>query len=89
LKRADVRVRGLVQGVGFRYATAARARSLGVGGWVRNHADGSVEAVFEGDAAAVESLVEWCRHGPRGADVTDVEVEWRPTQGLGGGFEVV
>jgi acylphosphatase len=80
LKRANVRVLGGVQGVGFRYDTRARAQSLGLAGWVRNLPDGSVEAAFEGDDDAVESMVEWARHGPRGAWVDEVEVSWvQPT----------
>ena len=76
MKRALVRVRGRVQGVGFRYAAVSRARSLDVAGWVRNTSDGSVEAAFEGDDERVESMVAWCRRGPAGADVERVEVEW-------------
>jgi acylphosphatase len=73
-RRSRVRVRGAVQGVFFRVETRDRARSLGVAGWVRNAHDGSVEAVFEGDPERVRSMIEWCRRGPRGADVTGVEV---------------
>jgi acylphosphatase len=74
-------VTGAVQGVFFRVDARDRARSLGLAGWVRNRPDGSVEAVFEGDAERVESMVEWCRRGPRGAQVEDVEVEWSDPQG--------
>jgi acylphosphatase len=80
-KRARVRVRGAVQGVFFRVETSDRARSLGVAGWVRNVPDGSVEAVFEGDAERVESMIAWCRRGPRGAAVDDVEVFEEDPQG--------
>jgi acylphosphatase len=73
--------------VGFRYAVRERARSRGVAGYVRNLAGGQVEAVFEGDAAAVEALVEFCRRGPRGSEVTDVEVDDAPPEGRIG-FEV-
>ncbi len=68
-----VRIRGRVQGVFFRAETRARAESLGLAGWVRNAADGSVEAVFEGEAERVASMVEWCRRGPAGAIVDEVE----------------
>ena len=71
--RVRVVVRGSVQGVGFRYATVSRASSLGLGGWVGNRPDGSVEAVFEGPRERVESMVGWCRRGPSGARVDDVE----------------
>ncbi|MDQ2910564.1 MAG: acylphosphatase [Actinomycetota bacterium] len=68
-----MRVRGRVQGVFFRAETRARAASLGVSGWIRNASDGSVEAVFEGADEQVESLLEWCRRGPVGARVEEVE----------------
>jgi acylphosphatase len=80
-------VHGLVQGVGFRYAVAAAARSRGVAGWVRNRSDGTVEAVFEGDPEAVESLVRLCREGPRGAEVSRADVEDAVPAGLVG-FEI-
>jgi acylphosphatase len=70
-----------VQGVFFRVETRDRARSLGLGGWVRNTPDGGVEAVFEGDDERVESMVEWCRRGPAGARVEEVEVEWAEVRG--------
>jgi acylphosphatase len=73
LTRVRVRVRGRVQGVFFRAEARARAESLGVAGWVRNADDGSVEAVFEGADEQVESLLEWCRRGPAGALVEEVE----------------
>lgn len=74
LVRRRVVVRGRVQGVGFRASCVRRARGAGVGGWVRNSSDGSVEAVFEGEAGAVQSVVEWCRHGPPWAKVEAVAV---------------
>ena len=74
MTRVRVVVTGLVQGVFFRDACQERARAEGVGGWVRNRADGAVEAEFEGPAAAVERIVAWCREGPRRARVDDVEV---------------
>lgn len=75
MKCVRVRIRGRVQGVFFRVETRARAESLGVTGWVRNAEDGSVEAAFQGDEERVDSMVEWCRRGPSGARVDDVEVE--------------
>jgi DNA ligase D-like protein (predicted 3'-phosphoesterase) len=68
-------VRGQVQAVGFRDATVRRARQLGLMGWVRNAEDGSVLVHAEGEEAAVEELTEFLREGPRGAAVSDVEVE--------------
>lgn len=74
-------VQGRVQGVFFRAETRNRARSLGLSGWVRNNADGSVEATFEGDRDRVESMVEWCRRGPAHAHVENVDVAWEEPTG--------
>jgi acylphosphatase len=68
--------------VGFRYAVRERARSRGVAGYVRNLPSGEVEAVFEGEPEAVETLVDFCRRGPRGAHVTRVDLEGAPSAGL-------
>ena len=84
MKRAQVVVRGSVQGVFFRAETRDRARSLGLAGWVRNAADGTVEAAFEGDDERVASMIEWCRRGPPGARVEDVEVDWVEPEGDAG-----
>jgi acylphosphatase len=79
--RAHVVIRGRVQGVFFRAEARDRASSLGLGGWVRNNADGTVEAAFEGERDRVESMVEWCRRGPRHADVDDLDVAWEEPRG--------
>jgi acylphosphatase len=84
MKRAQVRVTGAVQGVFFRSEARDRARSLGVSGWIRNAPDGSVRAVFEGDEEKVRSMVEWCRRGPSGARVDDVQVDWEEVHGESG-----
>ena len=80
-ERVRVRISGRVQGVGFRWATLQRAQSRDVAGWVRNNADGSVEAAFEGEPDAVDALVAWCRRGPSGARVDDVTVEQEAPNG--------
>jgi acylphosphatase len=80
--RRRVVVRGNVQGVFFRDSCRREARSLGVAGWVSNRGDGAVEAVFEGESDAVAALVEWCRQGPRGADVESVEDTAEEPEGL-------
>ncbi|MFL5884254.1 MAG: acylphosphatase [Thermoleophilaceae bacterium] len=85
--RRRIVVKGDVQGVFFRDSTRERAQSRGVAGWVANRADGSVEAVFEGDEDAVESMVRFAQEGPRRADVEDVEVAEEEPEGLEG-FEV-
>lgn len=84
MKRALVVVRGSVQGVFFRAEARDRARSLGIAGWVRNAPDGTVEATFEGDEEKVKSMVEWCRRGPPGARVDDIEVTWLEPEGAEG-----
>jgi acylphosphatase len=80
--RCRVVVHGRVQGVGFRISVARRADQRGLAGWVRNRPDGAVEAVFEGDLSSVESLVSFCREGPRGASVDDVMVTDEEPEGL-------
>ena len=74
LRAARVLVYGRVQGVFFRDTCARQARSEGVAGWIRNRADGRVEAWFEGRPQAVENMVTWCRQGPSRAQVDGVEV---------------
>ena len=75
---------GFVQGVGFRFSVQRAALSRGVAGWVRNRADGAVEAVFEGEPDDVEALVDFCRRGPRGAVVERLDVDEELPEGLGG-----
>ena len=82
--RRRVRITGRVQGVFFREATRRRAETAGVAGWVRNLPDGSVEAVFEGEAEAVARLVEWSHEGPRAAEVRAVEVTDEAPDGVAG-----
>ena len=78
LSRARVRVQGRVQGVFFRASAAQQAADRGLAGWVRNEADGSVVAVFQGSRADVDDLIDWCHRGPPAARVTKVTVEWQP-----------
>jgi len=82
--RVRVIVDGHVQGVFFRASCAKRARRLGLSGWVRNRADGAVEAEFEGPGDAVEAIVAWCRRGPPSAQVDHVTVEAVPPTGEAG-----
>jgi acylphosphatase len=76
-----VLVDGRVQGVFFRDTCRREAAAARVDGWVRNLPDGRVEAVFEGEPAAVQQLVDWCRVGPPHARVTGVEVHVEEPQG--------
>ena len=70
-----IRIRGQVQGVNLREALRQRADQLKLTGWVRNRLDGTVEAVVQGEAFAIDSLVEWARLGPPTARVDSVDVE--------------
>jgi acylphosphatase len=82
--RRRVVVHGFVQGVYFRDTVRRRAIAASVRGWVRNNWDGTVEAVFEGEPVAVESLVAFSHEGPRGARVDRVEVAEEHPEGLEG-----
>jgi acylphosphatase len=84
VERRHVIIYGRVQGVGFRLGVERAANTRSVAGWVRNRPDGTVEAVFEGELEDVEALVEFCRRGPRGAEVERVEVELESAAGLTG-----
>ena len=87
-------VRGGVQGVGYRAFVDHEASRRGLSGWVRNRSDGTVEAVFAGEAALVDGMVAACRKGPLGARVEGVEVREAveaelPRRGQGTGFSVL
>ena len=82
--RAHVRAHGRVQGVFFRDSVRREADRRGVAGWARNCSDGTVEAVFEGDADAVDALVELCRAGPGHSDVSRLDVSRDDPEGLDG-----
>jgi acylphosphatase len=82
--RRHIWVSGRVQGVWYRGSCTEQAKVLGVSGWARNLPDGRVEVVAEGDADAVNELVEWCRQGPPGAWVTHVEVQTEHPEYLDG-----
>ena len=69
-------IRGLVQGVGYRYYCYRAAKSLGVTGWVKNNPDGSVTIMAEGDRSLLEELINELKVGPSHATVTDIDVVW-------------
>ncbi len=89
IRRVKIVVTGIVQGVGYRYSTRRKADELGLSGTVRNPPDGSVEIVCEGEEKEIERLIEWCRRGPKGAFVENVDVEWRETSGGFTGFSII
>ena len=86
--RARLRVVGRVQGVFFRASTREQAIRLALTGWVRNCPDGSVELLAEGNKTKIAELIAWCRHGPRGAEVRDVQVGWEEFEGTFKAFRI-
>ena len=86
-KTLRLSIHGRVQGVFFRDSMRREALRLGVAGWVRNCADGSVEAMVEGDASAVHAIVQWAHHGPERAVVQHIDIE--PADGSYTGFEIL
>jgi acylphosphatase len=79
--RVRLRIKGRVQGVGFRLAAAELARSHGLTGIIFNDTDGSVLVEVEGSEPAISEFVAWSRRGPQGAVVTSVDEETIPAQG--------
>lgn len=75
MRRVRLTASGLVQGVFFRASARDEARRLGLTGWVRNTADGNVEAEAQGEESVVDEFVEFCRRGPGSARVSDLAVE--------------
>jgi len=73
---AVVNIRGVVQGVGFRYWCRKRAREIGVRGYAANMPDGSVLVAFEGERGLVESFIEELKIGPTYSHVTDIGIDW-------------
>ncbi|MCP4724036.1 MAG: acylphosphatase [bacterium] len=86
--RANIVVKGVVQGVGFRWFVIRTAEKLKVTGWVKNNYDGSVEIDIEGDRSEIEILIGEVKVGPRSSVVTDVTVKWLPFENLFTGFNV-
>jgi acylphosphatase len=86
--RATVRIKGLVQGVNFRYFTRRTALQQGVTGWVRNLPNGDVEACFEGREGDVRQVLEWCQQGPSAARVDELLIDWEEYRGEFEEFEV-
>lgn len=89
MRRAEILVSGLVQGVAFRYNTTRRADELRLTGIVRNLRDGRVEIVCEGAEEEIEKLIEWCNRGSGGAIVKHVDVAWKDYTGELKDFRIV
>jgi len=88
-RRVRIIVRGLVQGVGFRYHTKEQGTALGLKGFVRNTAGDSVEVEAEGDEHAINELIDWLRTGPSHATVESVELEEQTPTGKQRSFEII
>ena len=88
IAEAHVTVSGRVQGVWYRGSTQRAASAAGVHGWVRNLPDRRVEAVLQGERAAVESVIDFMRTGPPGSAVIDCVVSWRPAGERHHGFDI-
>lgn len=87
---AHVIITGKVQGVFFRMETMRTAEQSNIKGWVKNRADGSVEAMFEGEKKNVESVLCWCsEEGPPLSDVTTVAVNWEGYSGKFNEFKII
>jgi acylphosphatase len=87
--RAHAYVAGRVQGVFFRNSVADLADSLNVAGWVRNLSDGRVETLLEGDKDNVGKIIEFCKRGPPGAHVSELEIKWEEWQGEFTDFKIL
>ncbi len=81
-------VSGRVQGVGFRYTAADRARDLGLAGWVRNLFDGRVEVFAQGTSANLDVYLSWLDLGPSAAEVTGISIREAPPRPGFSGFEI-
>ena len=87
-KRMHAIVHGLVQGVAFREYTRRQASALGLTGWVRNRADGTVEVLFQGECAKVDALLDWLATGSPYARVHHLDAREEPLQGEAGPFVI-
>jgi len=88
IARLHIVIEGIVQGVFFRASTIEESSKLGLTGWVKNCSDGRVEAVFEGEIDKIEQIVEWCKKGPPGAVVRNVETVWERATGEYNSFTI-
>lgn len=88
MKRLELQIHGRVQGVAFRWATQRQAETIGLVGWVRNQADGTVRVVAEGERAVLDLLLTWARTGPDHAHVDRVDAAWSEAAGNYTSFEI-
>jgi acylphosphatase len=84
IKQIEIRAYGKVQNVGFRFYTHRKALELGLSGYVRNEADGSVFILAQGEEQVLEQFVSWCRRGPDWARVSRLDVTESIPSGISG-----
>jgi len=77
IKQAEIMVRGIVQGVNYRYNTKEIADKLGVVGWVKNMSDGSVKIIAQGEKEKIDEFLAWCKKGSDISKVEDVKIDWK------------
>ena len=87
-RRLEARVRGRVQGVGFRYFVQREAQRLSLSGWVRNLRSGDVQVMAEGSEEDLQTLLQLLRKGPPMAWVERVDYDWKEPRGERGSFEI-
>lgn len=87
-KRLYLKIFGDVQGVGFRYYSAERARELGLVGWVRNLSTGTLECEIEGEDEDLKKFLKWAKRGPELARVDRVEERWKEVKNCFRDFEI-
>lgn len=88
VKRIHVIVKGIVQGVYYRYNALKKAEEYHLTGWVRNRADKSVEMVCEGTEENINNILRWCKKGPEGAHVREIETIWEQYTGEFNDFKI-
>lgn len=88
IKRIHLTLYGQIQGVGLRWLIRQKAEELGLGGWVSNLADGSVEVIAEGQRPSLEELVNWCYNKPEGIEISRIKEIVEGATGEFGGFEI-
>lgn len=89
VRKAVIRVSGIVQGVYYRSSTKDQADGIGLRGTVRNLPNGDVEVVAEGEEGRIQALIEWCNRGPLGARVESVDVRWGEPSGSFRAFSIL
>jgi acylphosphatase len=80
-ERKNLKIKGSVQGLFFRAGAKAKADELGITGWIKNEPDGSISAEISGSAINMQKFIAWCKKGPPGARVEEVQVTDQPDSG--------